>query len=123
MTKSYTITIPTDKDWVRLQTGDTDYLADGVTENFELHDEEIQSLLDEAANKWYAAATVLCILRARWGSQGRGLLQKKVEDLDLKWGADSSADTALQARIDWLRSEGAHELSPAPSVFRVLSPT
>lgn len=119
MSATYDPTLPTNLDWVRFLSGDTDVTTP------QLQDEEITAVLGAetatgAALPYFAAARVLSILHTRWSSAGRGVLEKKVGRLTIKRGASDTAESAIKGAICELRERGAALLSTRPRVFRVL---
>ena len=119
MATTYDATLATDKDWVRFLCGDRDVssvqVGDRVISRARLQDEEIIALLDEEANRYFAAARACEVIYART----QGMLEKQVGDLKLKYGGN--ADDAYLKHIRALRIEGARRLQPKPRSFRVLS--
>lgn len=121
MAATYDPTLPSDADHVRFLVGDTDITA------ALFQDEEIAAVLAEEtatgdALKWFAAASLLSILSARWASAGRGVFEKQVGRLRIQYGGQGSGDAlaVLAARISEMRRRGAFLLNPRPKVFRVL---
>ena len=119
MTFIYENTLPTDKDHVRFLIGDTD------SANQLLQDEEIAAAIaDETATgealKYYAAARCLSVLLTQWASKGQGLIEEKVDDLQVKRGVAQSGAQALQARIGELRQRGSFLLRPTPRLFKAV---
>ena len=99
----YDPSLPTDNDWVRFKVQDTGTSPD-------LQDAEIDALLDEEPNKWYAAAAAIEVIKAKRAAVGGGLLEKKVEDLELRFGGESAA-VVLDDLAATLRVEGARRLA------------
>lgn len=112
MSATYEPTLPTSRDKVRFLVGDTD-VDPGPAQ---LQDEEIDWILTEQSNVHFAAARALSVLLMRWGNAGEGVLEKRVEDLELRWGVDDTARDVLQRRIEELRVLG----SPQPRRLRVV---
>lgn len=112
MTVSYDPTLPTDRDWVRFLIGDR--TADQDTAK--LSDEEIDAVLREEPNKYFAAARCGDQIIA----QGQGAVSKSVDDLSIEYGDD--AESAYRAYLQGLREEGARVLygTSGPTVFRTL---
>lgn len=108
MPASYDPSLPEEKDWVRLLTGDRD-----VARPF-LQDEEIEAILATEANRYLAAATVAESILAK----GRGLVEKAVDDLRLRWS--DNPKSAYTAYIQKLRERGAQKTYKRSSVFRTL---
>lgn len=116
MAATYTDTLPTNKDWVRFLISDTDVSSAFFT------DEEITAVLAEetssgTALKYYAAASCLSTLLARWQSAGKGIREKMVSRLRIRYGAEDSVHETLSARIKELRKEGAERAAPSPKFF------
>jgi hypothetical protein len=117
---TYTSTLPTNKDHIRWLVGDTD-----VTDA-QLSDEEITAVLTEqtatgSALKYYAAAACLGAIRSKLAGKGRGVVEKQVSKLRIRYGQGDSVDGAFESRIKELRREGARRLSPAPYAFKALA--
>lgn len=124
MSATYDSSLSTDTDWVRFLIGDYDQNAETVTSPF-FSNEEIAAVITEEGGsgdhvKYYAAATCLAALYTRWAGKGKGIMEKQVSRLRIKYGADSSAAAALQARIRELREKGAYVQMTSPEVFGVL---
>lgn len=109
MTASYDPALSTDVDWVRSMVGDTD------TSGAQLQDEEILQFLTEEANKYLAAALALETMLARWIAQGKGVVEKQVDDLRIRTIINSSSVPAVRDKIKWLRERGAWKLTPGPT--------
>lgn len=121
MAATYDPTLPTDADHVRFLVGDTD------TTDALFQDEEIAAVLAEEAVtasgqslKYFAAASLLSMLWARWSAAGQGISAKTVGRLHIEYGNQASVLSALEDRISFLRRRGAFLLMPRPKVFRVL---
>lgn len=99
----YDPSLPSDKDWVRFKVQDT-----GTTPD--LQDAEIDFLLSEEPNKWYAAAAAIEAIKAKRAAVGGGLMEKRVEDLELRYGGKSVA-VVLDDLAASLRIEGARRLA------------
>ena len=108
MPATYNPALPTDKDWVRLLSGDRDITRP------KLDDYEINGLLAEEANKYLAAARACEVIL----SKSNGLVAKEVGDLKLRW-TDKPED-AYRRYIRDLRRKGAGLTHKKPSSFRVL---
>ena len=117
MAFNYDSSLTTDKDWIRLTIDDT---IDTSSSPGDLQDEEILAILDDEANKYYAAARCLSILQTRWAAAGGGLLTKKVSQLSKTWGIGEFAGEAITMRIKELRERGAFKLQPSPRLFVTL---
>jgi hypothetical protein len=108
MAATYDVALATDKDWVRLMSGDRDVAKP------KLQDEEIAALLVEEANKYLAAARACEIIFARTG----GIVTKQVGDLRIQYSG--SEKNAYLTHIQTLRRRGAELTIPKPRSFRVL---
>lgn len=131
MSATYDPTLPTDRDWVRLLTGDSD------TSAALLSDEEIDAIVAQEATdtsatgqslRLFAAARCLEIAQAKAFAKSAvagGLSQKTVQDLTLKWGTDASSVSGWQAKIAELRRQAAWLLAPTDTsrILRSLGPT
>ena len=100
---AYDPSLRTDNDWVRFKVQDTGTSPD-------LEDAEIDALLDEEPNKWYAAAAAIEVIKAKRAAVGGGLLEKKVDDLEIRF-AGKSASVVLDDLARTLRVEGARRLA------------
>ena len=108
MAKTFVASLPTDKDWVRFAIGDY------IVATAALDDDTIVAVLALEANKWLAAASCAQSIAAK----GKGLVSKKVEDLQLTW--EDSADNAYARLIADLKEEGALQLMERPRHMFVL---
>ncbi len=99
----YDPSIPTDNDWVRFKIQDTGTSPD-------LQDAEIDTLLSDEPNKWYAAAAAVDVIKAKRAAVGGGVLEKRVEELEIRYGGQSEAEV-LDALASKLRTEGARRLA------------
>ena len=99
----YDPSLRTDNDWVRFKVQDTGTSPD-------LQDAEIDALLLEEPNKWYAAAAAIEAIKAKRAAIGGGLVEKRVEDLELEF-AGQSEFTILDNLAASLRREGARRLA------------
>lgn len=113
MAATYTDPPATDEDWVRFLIGDTDV---SPTTDAMLTDSEITAILGEQSNKYLAAARALSNLRTRWATVKRGIVEKQVSRLRIRWGYSAATQDVISARIAELRALG----SPSPSMFEVL---
>ena len=113
MAATYTDPPVTDKDWVRFLVGDTD--VSPVTDAM-LTDSEIDAILGEQSNKYLAAARALSNLRTRWASAKRGIVEKQVSRLRIRWGYSAATQDAIGSRIAELRALGM----PSPSMFEMV---
>lgn len=128
---TYDAALSTDKDWVRLLIGDSDVDA-GANGNTkaQLFDAEITALLaaersnglsgGESSQVYLAAARALELLATRWMAQGKGIVEKRVGQLQIRRSDNESADELLKSRISSLRKKGADLLMPRPRMFRTL---
>lgn len=112
MAATYDPTLPTDLDHVRRLVSDTDVA------NAQLEDEEINALITEETAtgqslKYFAAATVMAILQAKWQGRGKGVIEKEVNnELRTEFGISGRSGTnSLDLYIDALRKRGAQLLS------------
>jgi len=124
-TYTYTASIPTDKDFVRLWAGDRD-ISGGATTAV-LSDQEIAAILAEASGKWCAAADAIEMMRSKLAlNQAAGglLIEKQVEDLRERFSdagvSGENADKALAAYVIYLRTRCARLSSKRPYMFRVM---
>jgi hypothetical protein len=108
MSLTYSPTLDTDRDWVRMQIGDRDL------DNATFEDEEIDAILAEEANKYLAAARLGEIILGRT----KGLVEKAVGDLRLRFG--ENPNNAYNQHLQKLRERGAELMQPTPRAFRVL---
>ena len=107
---SYDPGLSSDRDWVRLLSGDR------VADQMRLADEEIDALLREESNKYLAAARACELLLARSG----GLVTKQVDTLRLQWSDNSTAETTYTKYIKYLKERGAQLTIRAPLTFKNL---
>ncbi len=112
MAKTYTPTLPTAKDWVRLQIADDGRGGRAMV----LEDEEIEAIIasEKGNNRNLAAASCGELIAARAGN----VIEKRVDDLEIRYGQDGN--TAWSAHLQQLRETGASELLTKQSNFRVL---
>jgi hypothetical protein len=103
-TYTYNESLPTDKDWVRLNIGDRD--VSGGAETAVFSDEEIVATLTEEPNRWLAAARLGSILLTQYA----GLVRKRVEDLELEVSDTDGGKGVYEMQISKLRERGAREL-------------
>ncbi len=113
MTATFDPTLATDRDFVRQAIGDTD------TSEAQLTDEAIDAFLSEESNKYRAAAMGLEFLLNSWIADGKGVVEKQVENLRIKRLINLSSVPAVRAQIDWLRRRGNYKLMQSSKVFRV----
>lgn len=119
MTTTYVTPQSTDKDWVRFHVGDTDI------NNAEFTDEEIQAVIDEEtatgkALKYFASATLLGVLLLKYVSKGKGVQEKALGKLRIKYGSGETFEVVMNERIKQLRKRGAWLMSGSPKQFRVM---
>jgi len=123
MAFTYNPAIPSDLDFVRLKTGDTDATSP------QFQDEEIAALLADAATtysglavRYSAAATALSMLLARWAGAGRGVVSIQVSRLSIHQGVDQSAVDAVRAEIASLKAQalGAAMATVGSAILNVL---
>jgi len=109
MSFTYDPNLTTAVSLVRLLIGDTDSTA------VLLQDEEIAGVIAQEdtlsdnvgqALGYFAAATCLEILLARWASVGQGELEERVAVLVVKHGIDTKAGETLESRVKALRQKG-----------------
>lgn len=107
MSATYDPTLPSNKDFVRLLTGDTDILSP------QFQDEEILGIItSESATgdalKFFAAASLLSTLVVKMTSSGEGVENIKLGSLTIALGVAQSGITALTSRIADLRARGSY---------------
>lgn len=107
---TYDSGLSSDRDWVRLLSGDR------VSAQMKLEDEEIDGLLREESNKYLAAARACEIILARSG----GLVTKEVDTLRLQWSDNSTAETTYTRYIKYLKERGAERTIRSPLTFKNL---
>lgn len=105
MPKTFNPNLPTDKDWVRLLTGDRDISVSPIS------DEEIYAILAAEGNKYLAAYRVGMLIHG----QRRDIISEWVDDLRVDYDK-GEAGKAYLAYLQQLRKRG---LKPG-TVFRVL---
>ena len=99
------------RDWVRFQLGDTDI------DTMVFDDTEIDAILvQECQNKWLAAAALGDIMLT---TKSKGAIEKVVGDLRLRYG-DEGDESNFGQHLRRLREDGAANLLPTQSAFRVL---
>ena len=109
MAATYDASLGSDRDWVRFLTGDR-----GPT--FIFSDEELDAVIADTANKYFAAADVLDSMRTRW--LNKGIKSKSVEGLSITYAGPED----MLKRVTSLRVKGAQALAGRPKNFRVLVP-
>lgn len=123
MPATYNPNLPTDRDWVRFLTGDTDVAGAALL------DEEIDAVVaaEVARNgagewtKYCAAAEALAAMAAGWASAGMSTdwVEKTVGKLSLRRAEGQSARDAVDARVRELRARCAWLLTSRPRAFRM----
>jgi hypothetical protein len=108
---TYDERLATDRDWVRFLIGDR-----GPT--FRISDDELDAVLADSANKYFAAADALTSIRDSWTMSTNGIQSKSVDGLSISYGSVEK----VNERITWLRKKGADMLATRPKLFRVLVP-
>jgi hypothetical protein len=117
MGASYDSTLPTNNDWVRFLTGDTDVSSNeekATGNNARLQDEEIAALLVEEKNKYLAAARAGELIIAR----AKGVVEKEVDELRIKYG--DNPESAYRKHLQGLREKGCENLLTDRKVFRLV---
>lgn len=104
MAKTYDPSHGTDRDFVRFLIGDT-----GT--NMALTDEEIESIVERqtatgTARPYFAAAEAVVYLFAQMKSTRRGVVDKQISKLRLRYSEDVSAEGAVAKRAAELRTMG-----------------
>lgn len=111
---TYSPSLPSDKDWVRLRIGDRN-----VPDKAIYSDAEIEAMLAlHPNNKWCAAAALAESLLA---NTNQGVVEKAVGDLRIRWS--DSPQSSYRALIDELRQEGAEQLQGSQGAFVTLGTT
>lgn len=105
MATTYDASMGTNKDWVRLLIGDN-----GST--MTLADEEIDGIIDEQtatgdATKYFAAADAINILYGLHKAGRRGVVDRQISKLRLRFGEDVSAANAVAKAAADFRRKGA----------------
>lgn len=103
----YNPSLNTDSDRVRFLTGDT------KTPDAILDDEEIEWLLSEEPNVYYAAAAAIGQIARRCS----GTEEARLAGDTFKW---NGTPESIQKEIERMRERGAEALMPKPHAFRVL---
>lgn len=120
MACTFTPTLPTDRDWVRFLTGDTDVPTGCV-----LSDEEINAIVDEVIaehgsgvwTKYCASALAAVALSAVALSTSPAILSKTVGRLSIRKQSGVDARAAYQAHIDSLEARCNELMVTRPRVF------
>lgn len=108
MAATFDAALQTDKDWVRMLTGDTDA-------PFDLSDESIKAILIEVVRqgasaegaKYCAAAQAGGLMAAGWTASSGGKAEKTVSKLSIQYGGagSGSAIEAYSAYLDTLKEK------------------
>lgn len=125
MTCTYNHDLPTDRDWVRRLTNDTD-----VPSSCFLEDEEIDALVADSITAYgegawtkYSAGAEALEMRAQSGAiveATDGVKRKRVGRLEVERGAGVVALAELRKQAARLRAKGAALMSRKPSAFSTL---
>lgn len=122
MAATFDPALATDKDWVRLLTGDT-------AAPFALQDETIEALLTEASaqgasaagRKYCAAAQAGSMALAHWMHIGGGIVEKQVSKLSITYaggGSGSGATEAYTAYLQGLKAKCTELSLTAPAAIK-----
>ena len=124
-TATYNPDLPTDRDWVRRLTNDTD-----TPDNAFLEDAEIDALVDESIARhgegaWTknSAAAEALEMRAQVGAlveAGDGIKRKRIGRLEIERGEGSKAMAELRRNAKRLRAKAASLMSRRPAAFSTL---
>jgi len=119
---SFDPALPTDRDWMRLLTGDTD------TANEQLADTTLDALLVEAVAhgasaagaKYCAAAQAGELMAARWQVTAGPIAEKTVSKLRLVYqgGSQSSAIESYRAYLTTLKDKCTQLSLQSPSLLK-----
>ncbi len=116
MSATYSPTLASSVDWVRLLIGDT--IVSPVS-RANLQDEEIVMMLEaqpdngktggQSSAVYFAAAKLLEMLHARWMTRGKGVASRKVSRLTVVYGTGSgiNIDIAIQNQISQWKKHAA----------------
>ncbi len=125
MTCSYDHDLPTNRDWIRRLTNDTD-----VPSNCFLDDEEIDALLAESITRFglgawtkYSAGADALEMRAQSGAiieATSGIKRKRVGRLEIEHGAGAIALGELRKQVAKLRAKSAALMARRPSAFSTM---
>ena len=125
MTCTYNHDLPTDRDWIRRLTNDTD-----VPTGCFLDDEEIDALVSDSITAYgegawtkYSAGAEALEMRAQSGAiveATDGVKRKRVGRLEIERGAGVDALAGLRKQAARLRAKGAALMSRKPSAFSTL---
>lgn len=114
MAATYTDPPATDEHWVRFLIEDTDVSPES---DAEFTDSEITAVLGEETAtgeglKYAAAATLLSTLQIEWMKKGKGVAEKQVSKLRIRYGFGPSVGGALERKIKELRRMAAWRMMP-----------
>ncbi len=107
MPKTFDPTLPTNKDWVRLLTGDRDVAVSSVT------DEEINAVLEANGDNYYRASYYIGM--TIYNSQ-RKIVKEQVDDLRIDYAKPDDAGDVYLKYLKSLLSRGPG----GRAIFRVL---
>ncbi len=118
MATTYDASLGSNKDWVRLLIGDN-------ATPMVLTDEEIDGIIGEQtstgkATKYFAAADALLIFYGTQKSGRRGVVDRQMGKLRLRFGEDVSAENAINKAAAELRTKGTFYLARANRKSMVL---
>ncbi len=118
MATTYDPSLGANKDWVRLFIGDT--VAPMV-----LTDEEIDGIIGEQTStgkalKYFASADALLIFYGTQKAGRRGVVDRQMGKLRLRFGEDVSAENAINKAASELRTKGTFYLARAGKNSMVL---
>lgn len=105
--------LPTDRDWVRLECGDC------VNGKMTLDDQTIDTILLEEPNKYFAAARCCELILVLRDKARGGVIEKEVDEVRIRYGSSGSSGSVsdYQQHAAWLRIEGARKLLPTGQRF------
>ena len=106
MPKTFDPNLSTDKDWVRMLTGDRDISRSSVT------DEEINAVLEAEGNRYRAAYQIGMTI---YSIQG-GIVSKQVDDLRIDYDKSTKGSDAYLKYLKSLQMRGAGKTA----AFRVV---
>ncbi len=118
MATTYDASLGTNKDWVRLFIGDN-------SAPMVLTDEEIDGIVAEQtstgkATKYFAAADALLVLYSIHKAGRKGVVDRQMGKLRLRFGEDISAENAFNKAAEKLRTKGTFYLARAGKNSMVL---
>ena len=104
MATTYDASLGSDKDWVRFLIGDR-------TAPMTLTDEEIDGIVDEQTStgqalKYFAAADALTFLYGIFRTGRKGVVDRQISKLRLRYGEDVSAINAVNRQAGEFRRKG-----------------